>query len=81
MNEELFLTDDIISKSDRILAFIAWIFDLNYNASIKYCMKLNIFAKLFDYFNCYCKDVQIQDAIANKIISYINNAYGINIKG
>lgn len=77
MNEELVLNDCIISKSDRILSFIAWIFDLNYVYSFDFCYKLNLFQKLLSYFNSYCEDEKIQELIANKIYSFINNIYKI----
>ena len=80
-NEKLLKTPELICRSERLLQLIAWVFDLNFQSSVQFCEKLNLFTKMISAFNENCESVEIQEIVANKLKNYIFNNYQITVKG
>ena len=55
------------TNADKMLSVLCWLFDINYEASIKYSLKLNLFAK---FYNCMIKEgINPQEVSAIKAVT------------
>lgn len=55
--------------ADRVVSFLSWYMDINYQVAIEFCDKLNVNVKLLQIFDMYCSDEKFK----RKYMEYFNN--------
>jgi len=71
------LKETVYSLADKVLFFIAWIFDLNYVSSFVFLQKLDIIPRLFSLFSEYLDEntaLRCKVEAENFILSKLNSA-------
>lgn len=72
---QLVALGDIKSAGDKILSYISWLYDLNYQSSFDFCHKTGCFKALLDILNNYNPDKKLQAKIETTINDYIAYRY------
>ncbi len=75
-NEQIIPRAILKTNADELLGNFSWLFDMNYAYCIKYCSKLNLFAK----YKIMFKKLNIADDVVEQIMqlakNYINKKFG-----
>ena len=76
-NEQIIPRAILKTNADELLGNFSWLFDMNYAYCIKYCSKLNLFAK----YKIMFKKLNIADDVVEQIMqtakNYVNKKFGL----
>ena len=78
-NEEVVSKEHIQTNADELLSVLCWLFDINYEYSIKYCQRLNIFKCFFQLFEIIGTNKEQCRQIENIVSNYILKKFNIKI--
>lgn len=59
------------TRADCMLTYISWSFDINYNSSFDFCLKLNIIDKLFILLKKYNSDEQQNIKFRSSLLNFV----------
>lgn len=67
----------IATQADEMLAYISWIYDINYPSSICFCQKLNLIEMMFDTLLRFHKDNDLNNQLKKELNGYIEQHFGL----
>ena len=62
-----------LTSADKMISYISWFFDVNYQYSIDFCSKLKVQEKLFDKLRTICSDKYFAEQYISFASAYLEN--------
>ncbi len=59
--------------ADRIVGYLTWYYDINYQYAIDFCAKLNVTPRLLDLFKWLCVDEQFKTQFLSRFADFLQN--------